>query len=384
MKKTLEVIELSSLVPYGNNPRINDHAVGDVIESIKQCENLDPIEIDENNVILAGHTRLKALEELGYKETEVIRYTGLTEEQKRKYRILSNKTGEKAQWDLSKLEEELNNLDFDDYDFGFDDFGESEEDIEIIEDEIPEEATESRANNGDMFQLGPHRLICGDSTDPDVIKRLMDGNNADLLITDPPYNVNYSGVAGTIENDNMEDHAFREFLTKAFSAADSVMRDGACFYIWHADSEGYNFRGACRDIGWKIRECLIWVKNSLVLGRQDYQWRHEPCLYGWRDGASHTWTSDRKQTTVINYERPIKSELHPTMKPVGLFAYQIKNNTHKGDRVLDIFGGSGTTIMACQQLDRKAYVVELDEKYCDVILERWETATGEKAVKIDE
>lgn len=180
----------------------------------------------------------------------------------------------------------------------------------------------------------------------------------------------------------MENDAFREFLKDAFNAANEVMKPGACFYIWHADSEGYNFRGACNDIGWKVRECLIWNKNSMVLGRQDYQWKHEPCLYGWKDGAGHLWASDRKQTTVIDFDRPTQSKIHPTMKPIGLFDYLIKNNTKGGDVVLDLFNGSGTTIMACEQNKRKAYAMELDPRYVDAAIERWETFTGKKAVLI--
>lgn len=225
-------------------------------------------------------------------------------------------------------------------------------------------------------------------------KRLPGGVQIDLLITDPPYNVNYGAVRDVseavkwqrrtdgllIQNDNMADGAFREFLANAFRSANDVMKPGAVFYIWHADNESYNFRGACKDIGWKVRECLIWNKNTFAMGRQDYQWKHEPCLYGWKDGAGHLWASDRKQTTVIDFDKPSKSELHPTMKPVGLFDYQIQNNTKGGDAVLDLFAGSGTTIMACEQNGRNAYCMELDPRYVDVIIKRWETFTGEKAV----
>lgn len=239
---------------------------------------------------------------------------------------------------------------------------------------------------GDLWQLGDHRLICGDSTDATVIEELLGGEMADLLITDPPYNVDYTGKtkdALKIKNDVMENGQFREFLRDAFYSADLVMRKGAVFYIWHADSEGYNFRGACHDVGWTVRECLVWNKNVMVLGRQDYQWKHEPCLYGWKDGASHLWASDRKQTTVLNFNRPMRNGEHPTMKPVELFAYQISNNTHEGDKVLDLFGGSGTTIIACEQLKRKGFCCELDPHYCDVIIDRWERFTGEKAVRVD-
>jgi site-specific DNA-methyltransferase (adenine-specific) len=211
----------------------------------------------------------------------------------------------------------------------------------------------------------------------------MAGHRANLVVTDPPYNVNYEGSAGKIKNDNMDSESFRIFLRNAFSSADAVMRNGAVFYIWHADTEGYNFRGACLDVGWKVRECLVWNKNCAVMGRQDYHWKHEPCLYGWKDGASHLWVSDRKQTTVLDFNRTIKNDVHPTMKPIALIAYQIGNNTHEGDVVLDAFGGSGTTIIACEQLNRKCYMCELDPHYVDVIIDRWEAFTGKKAVKIE-
>ena len=229
--------------------------------------------------------------------------------------------------------------------------------------------------------------MCGDSTDPDQVARLMGGELADLVVTDPPYNVDYEGATTDklkIENDNMEDGAFLDFLTKSFQAADNVMKPGAAFYIWHADSEGYNFRTACKMIGWKVRQCLIWNKNSLVMGRQDYQWKHEPCLYGWKDGAGHIWNSDRKQTTVIDFDRPNRNDIHPTMKPIGLFDYLIRNSSKKDQLVLDTFGGSGTSIMACEQDGRRCCTMELDPRYVDAIIDRWETFTGEKAVLIEE
>lgn len=285
-------------------------------------------------------------------------------------------------------------------------------------DAVPEPpAAVPKSHRGGVYQLGPHRVMCGDSTSADDVAKLMDGRKADLLVTDPPYNVDYKGSAGKIKNDNMGDDQFREFLTKAFRVADGALSPGAVWYIWHADSEGYNFRSACRLVGWQVRQCLIWVKDSLVLGRQDYQWRHEPCLYGWKDGAAHHWRSDRKQTTVIDLmpekivrdgdkvrfffaghlfecdaaalfevvdgsvipmPKPTRSADHPTMKPVNLFAYQIRNSANEGDLVLDIFGGSGTTVIACEQSRRVARVMELDEKFVDVIRRRWaEFAHGE-------
>lgn len=209
---------------------------------------------------------------------------------------------------------------------------------------------------------------------------------ADLLLTDPPYNVNYEGATKeklTIQNDNMEESEFHKFLQTAFKNADSVMRNGASFYIWHADSEGFNFRSACKLTGWKIRQCLIWVKNSIVLGRQDYQWKHEPCLYGWKDGSSHYFVDDRTQSTIWEFNKPIRNSEHPTMKPVELMAKAVNNSSRKGNIVLDIFGGSGSTLIACEQLGRRCYTMEIDPKYCDVIIKRWEMLTGKQAKKIE-
>lgn len=238
---------------------------------------------------------------------------------------------------------------------------------------------------GDIWLLGKHRLMCGDSTSADDAAKLMDGAQADLLLTDPPYNVAYEGGTQerlTIQNDNMEDTAFRQFLCDAFAVADTLMKPGASFYIWHADTEGYNFRGACRDVGWQVRQCLIWAKNTFVLGRQDYHWQHEPCLYGWKDGAAHLWTGDRTQTTIMNFDKPQRNGEHPTMKPVELFAYQLQNNTKPGNAVLDLFGGSGTTIIACEQLDRCGYLMELDPRYVDVIVKRYIGVTGKTDVTL--
>lgn len=378
----LRRVNVNRIIPYENNPRKNDDAVKAVAESIKQCEYVSPIIVDENMVILAGHTRLKALKSLNITECDVIVKCGLSDEQKRKYRILDNKTNEFAQWDMDALMEELEGLDFEGFDFQFD-LPEQNETAEVLEDEAPEvnESEPPITQPGNIWLLGRHRLMCGDSTVITDVDKLMDGRQADMLLTDPPYNVDYTGGtkdALKIKNDHMKDGAFRQFLTDAFTCADAVMKPGAVFYIWHADSEGYNFRGACRDVGWKVRECLIWIKNSLVMGRQDYHWKHEPCLYGWKEGT-HLWASDRKQTTVLNFDRPTKNDLHPTMKPVKLFDYQIHNNTKGGDIVLDLFGGSGTTVAACEQNGRTAYCMELDARYCDVIVKRWENLTGKQA-----
>ena len=393
MEKKYIEIDIADLVPYDKNPRRNDMAVDDVAESMEQVGYITPIVIDENRQILAGETRCKALKKRHVKRDKVLQVFGLTEEQKKKYRLLDNKVGEIAEWDPELLAGELEEVDFGDFDFGFDELmaeltDTSEEDGAPLSTAVEDDADivlpeEPKAKRGDIYQLGAHRLMCGDSTDPADVARLMDGKVADLLLTDPPYNVNYEGGTGlTIQNDNMEDAAFRKFLRDAFACADGVMKPGAAFYIWHADSEGYNFRGACHDIGWQVRQCLIWNKNALVLGRQDYQWKHEPCLYGWKGGASHTWLSDRTQTTVLDFDKPTRSEIHPTMKPIGLFDYQIRNSCPVGGAVLDLFNGSGTTIMACEQNGRSAYTMELDPRYVDAAIDRWETFTGKKAIKL--
>lgn len=377
---------IDELVPYENNPRDNTAAIDAVAASIKEFGFKNPIIIDSDNVIVAGHTRLKAAQKLKIQNVPCVVADDLTQEQVNAFRLADNKTAELAEWDLELLNSELELIDgIDMTEFGFElDF---EDEQEVIEDEFDEELPEEpQTKLGDIYQLGRHRLMCGDSTDVDSVKTLMGGYKADLLLTDPPYNVAYEGKtkdALTIKNDNMSNDKFREFLRSAFTAADENMKPGAVFYIWHADSEGYNFRGACFDVGWTVRQCLIWNKSSMVLGRQDYQWKHEPCLYGWKEGAGHLWAADRKQTTVLNFDRPQRNGEHPTMKPVALFDYQILNNTKGGDIVLDLFGGSGTTIMACEQNGRNAYVMEFDPRYVDVIIKRWEEFTGETAIKLN-
>lgn len=302
-------------------------------------------------------------------------------------------------------------------DFGFD-FLEDDNSIdEVTEDGYDVEENmpvEPKTKLGDIYKLGNHKLMCGDSTDIATVKKLMDGKLADLFLTDPPYNVDVVSTNGKkIKNDNMNSDSFRLFLFNAFKCANEVIKKGASFYIWYGDNEGYNFHGACFDMGWKIRQCLIWNKNLIVIGRQDYQWKHESCLYGWKDGASHYFLNDRTQstvfedrinidkmkkdemkallkeiyedkvpTTVINEDKPTKSEEHPTMKPVKLMARLVKNSSLKNQLVLDLFGGSGSTLIACEQLERSCYMMELEPAYCDVIIDRWEKLTGEKAEKI--
>lgn len=379
-----QMMKLADIKPYaGNAKKHDDKQIKNVMQSIKDFGIVQPLVVDKDNVLIIGHCRLIACKRLKLKEAPVVRLEDLTEEQANKLRLLDNKLNE-SDWDFDLLADQIPELDFSAYDIEWD-LPEVKQDNDIIEDDVPEEV-ETRCKLGDIWQLGNHRLMCGDSTDAGCVDVLMGGAKADLYITDPPYNVDYQGKtkdALKIQNDKMDNDSFRQFLRDSFFAADNVMRNGAVFYIWHADSEGYNFRGACFDIGWKVRECLIWNKNSMVMGRQDYQWKHEPCLYGWKDGASHLWASDRKQTTVLDFNRPNRNGEHPTMKPVGLFAYQISNNTHESDRVLDSFGGSGTTLIACEQLNRIGYCMELDPHYCDVIIQRWENLTKGKAVLLN-
>lgn len=386
-----ENVEIEKLKPYKNNARTHsDEQIEKIAKSMKEFGFINPILVDGNLNVIAGHGRILGAKKLGMKEVPCLFIEDLTEEQKRAYIIADNRLAEDAGWDkeLLKIElEDLKNMNFDITLTGFEleDFDFSMDETEVIEDEfdetVPEEPTSKK---GEIYKLGKHFLMCGDSTDINDVEKLMNGVKADMLLTDPPYNVDYEGGTGlTIQNDNMDDETFREFLRVSFFNANSVMKEGAVFYIWHADSEGYNFRGACHDIGWKVRQCLIWCKNTLVMGRQDYHWKHEPCLYGWKEGASHLWASDRKQTTVLEFDRPSVSKEHPTMKPVGLFDYLIKNNTKKDDIVLDLFAGSGTSIIACEQNGRIAYSMELDPKYVDVIISRWEKLTGQQAERIE-
>ena len=387
-KKTqIQYKKIKEIKPYDRNPRKNDDAVKYVAESIRQFGFKVPIVIDRNSTIVAGHTRYKAAKKIGMSEVPCIIADDLTEEQIKAYRMADNKVSEFAEWDIDLLGEELGEItDIDMTDFGFE-INIPEENAEFIKDDFDETLPEKpKSKLGEIYQMGRHRLMCGDSTDAECVKKLVGGVHVDLLLTDPPYNVDYEGKTKDklkIQNDKMDDEKFREFLRSAFFCADSVMKPGAVFYIWHADSEGYNFRGACRDVGWEVRQCLIWKKNSMVMGRQDYQWKHEPCLYGWKGGAGHLWAADRKQTTILEFDRPTQSTLHPTMKPIALFDYQIRNNTKGGDIVLDLFAGSGTTIMACEQNGRTAYCMEYDPRYIDVIIKRWEDFTGQKAEMIE-
>lgn len=396
----IEYLPVTALKPYERNARKHrDLDVDAIVKSIQEFGFDDPIGIwSADNLIVEGHGRLMAAKKLGMKTVPCIRLDHLTDEQRRAYALAHNKTAENSEWDFDILPEELENItNIDMTAFGFD----LPDNAEVVEDDYePVVPEEPKAKLGQVYQLGRHRLMCGDSTvEADVI-RLMNGWHVNMVLTDPPYNVDYEGAAGKIQNDNMSGEKFREFLTAAFRNIKSALKSGGVFHIWYADSEGYNFRGACIDAGLTVRQQLIWVKNNATLGRQDFQHQYEsvlsgfsiedendnlyqPMLYGWKDGEAHSWYKKRKERDVMFFDKPTASKEHPTMKPVLLFDYEMRCNTKPGDYVLDLFGGSGTTIIAAEQNGRTAFVMEYDPKFVDVIIDRWEKFTGEKAVLLN-
>jgi DNA modification methylase len=384
----VELVEVNRVVPYEGNPRVNDKAVDAVAASIREFGWRVPIVCDENMVIIAGHTRHKAALKLGLQTVSVHVARGLTPAQARAYRIADNQTATLSQWDDDKLPLELMALQKADFDLSLTGFPE-EEILRFLgappaegstdPDDVPEPPVEPVTKAGDLWVLGRHRLLCGDATKPEDLARLLPESPADLLLTDPPYNVGYEGKTAdrlTIANDAMDPAEYRAFLASALTAAGRHLRPGGSFYLWHADLTALPVRLACADAGLQIRQGLVWVKSALAPGRQDYQWRHEPCLYGWADGAAHTWLSDRSQTTVLEFDKPAKNDDHPTMKPVGLFAYLMGNSCKPSGSVLDPFAGSGTTVIAAEQTGRTALLVELDPRYCDVVVKRFEAFTG--------
>ena len=419
MDLELKEVDINEIKPYERNPRKNDQAVDAVIESIKQCGYIAPIIVDENMVILAGHTRWKALKRLNYTTVKIAVKDGLTEEQKRKYRLLDNKTNEYAEWDYDMLAVELEGLDFGDLTVDWGVEAVTTDIDSVVEDESPDvdEEHEPITRPGDIWLLGRHRLLCGDSTKQEDVARLMDNHTADMVVTDPPYNVDYEGGTAEklkIQNDNQTPEQFVEFLIKAFENMRDNLKEGGAFYIWHASSSQREFENALNNVGLHVRQQLIWVKNALVLGHQDYQWRHEPCFYGWKERKPHYFTDDRTETTVLEgdeidfkslkkeelvkllekiyselkhttlYEdKPQRNAEHPTMKPVRLFSRLINNSSTVNEKVLDLFGGSGTSIIACERLKRRGFTREADPEYCDVIIKRWENLTGKKAVRYE-
>ena len=395
--------KIEDLIPYVKNSRTHsEDQIAQIAASIKEFGWTNPVLIDGDNGIIAGHGRVMAARKLKFKQVPTIELKDLTETQKKAYIIADNRLALNAGWDNEMLTIELNDLLADG--FALDILGFDPKELSALlepevvegltdEDAVPDVPDEPKTKLGDIYLLGKHRLMCGDSCSVNDMEKLCDGQLVDMWLTDPPYNVAVQGGNHAnperknglkILNDKMPDEEFRQFLRDAYVTADLVMKSGAVFYIWHADSEGYNFRGAAKDAGWAVRQCLIWKKSSIVMGRQDYHWKHEPCLYGWKEGAGHLWATDRKQTTILEFDRPSKNGEHPTMKPVALFEYQMLNNTKGGDIVLDSFGGSGTTMLAAEKHGRYARLMELDPKYCDVIVKRWEDFTGKKATLLTE
>ena len=386
------VVPVEALIPYALNSRTHSDAqVAQLAASIREFGFTNPILVDEQSNLIAGHGRLLAARKLGLTEVPAVVVTGMDDRKRRALIIADNKLALNAGWDEEALRVEMEDLGAD--------YGElmgfSQEELSDIlnaveptegltdEDAVPEAPSEPVTRPGDVWVLGKHRVMCGDSTSITEMERLTGEALVDMWLTDPPYNVAYEGKtkdALKIQNDAMGDDQFRQFLRDAYVAADTRMKPGAVFYIWHADLEGYNFRGAAQDAGWKVRQCLIWKKQTLVMGQQDYHWKHEPCLYGWKAGAGHLWAADRKQTTILEFDRPSRNGEHPTMKPVALFEYQMLNNTKGGDIVLDSFGGSGTTLIAAEKNGRFSRLMELDPKYCDVIVTRWQEFTGKQAI----
>ena len=380
---------VNDITPYEHNPRKNDDAVDAVAASIKEFGFKVPIVVDKDGIIVAGHTRLKAAKKLGMEQVPCIVADDLTDEQIKAFRLVDNKVAELADWDFSELETELADIDMDMAQFGFDDF-DIDANTDIVEDEAPEPPEEPKTKIGDIYQLGQHRLICGDSTDPAVIDRLMDGVKADMVFTDPPYNVDYSNAdrpkpsktdLGKIKNDLMSEDEFIYFLGEVYKRLDENTKADSSFYIWYADKSTIAFYSALYETSIKFNQMLIW-KKPMLLGRNRYQYAHEPCMFAIK--GSPYFTEDRTKTTIWDFGGYDKSKnVHPTQKPLFLPSEAVQNSSKKGDIVLDLFGGSGSTLIACEQLNRKCYMAELDPKYCDVIIDRWEKFTGEKAVRID-
>lgn len=406
-KHEFKKISISEIKPYDRNARTHStEQVKQIMDAIKEWGFTNPLLIDEQGNLIAGHGRLEAVKQLNkvdFKDEPILELPaivvkGLSDSQKKALIIADNQIALNAGWDYEVLALELKELESVNYDLdllAFDNvdellsgvISESESEITKGTDDAYElkDKYDIKVNEGELWRLGEHYLICGDSTKPETLERLLKSHGAtkaDMVITDPPYNIDYQGgtsEALKIKNDNMSQDDFIDFLTAIFKNIKNYTRAGGSFYIWFASVKSFEFYSAINRGGLTMRQELIWVKNTITLSRQDYQWAHEPCIYGWIDGASHSWYSDRKQRTTLLFDKPLRSGLHPTMKPVELFAYQIENSSKQGDIVLDLFGGSGTTIIACEQLGRRGAAVELDPFYCSAIIDRWQKLTGKTA-----
>jgi DNA modification methylase len=388
----VQSIKISDIKPNPNNPRvIKDDKFEKLVKSIKEFPKMleiRPIVVNDDMIVLGGNMRLKACKAAGLKEVPIIKASELTDDEQRQFIIKDNVSG--GEWDWDMLANEWDSEQLEAWGLDVPNFGETE--LEAVEDDFDATPPEEPITVlGDLYEIGEHRLLCGDSTQTDTFEKLMQGELADMVVTDPPYNVAYEG--GTkdklkIKNDDMSNDDFYKFLYDFYTALSTVVKKGGVIYVWHASSEVINFAKAFIDAGFLLKQQLIWLKSQLVMGRQDYQWKHEPCLegvnaesweivkehepclYGWKEGAGHFWKGGRKQTTILEFDKPLRSGEHPTMKPIPLFGLQIGNSTKINEIVIDAFGGSGTTMVACEQLKRKARVIEYDPKYCDVIVKR--------------
>lgn len=381
-------LAIDSLVPASYNPRKKlkpgDSEFEKIKSSITEFGYVDPVIVNHDLTVIGGHQRISVLKTLGYTEIDCV-VIDIDKTKEKALNVALNKIG--GEWDKELLADLIQDLQTLDYDISFTGFElaeidqlfndihakELKEDDFDVEKELAEPALTKR---GDVWLLGRHRLVCGDSTDPAVFNLLMDGKKANLVVTDPPYNVAYKAKAGTIQNDDLKDDDFYNFLLKAFTNMAEAMERDASIYVFHADTEGLNFRKAFKEAGLYLSGVCIWAKQSLVLGRSPYQWKHEPILYGWRKDGKHNWYADRKQSTIWNFDRPSKNDLHPTMKPVALCAYPITNSSMSNCIILDPFGGSGSTLIACEQTNRICHTIEMDEKYADVIVKRYIEQVG--------
>lgn len=392
MKTTtdMQLVPLEKLVPYVNNARTHSpEQITKLRSSLREFGFINPVIIDREYSVIAGHGRILAAKEEGIKEVPCVFVDYLTEAQKKAYILADNRMALDAGWDEELLRIEIESLQGADFDVSLTGFGEDEiadlfageEDKAAKDDDFDLSAALEKAafvERGDIWTVGRHRLMCGDATNAEDVAKLMDGKKANLIVTDPPYNVAFKASDGlTIQNDSMKNDEFYTFLYNSFQNMVEHLENGGSAYVFHADTEGLNFRKAFLDAGFHLAGVCIWVKNSLVLGRSDYQWQHEPVLFGWKKGGKHSWYSDRSQTTIWNYDKPKRNKNHPTSKPLDLLGYPICNSSQENAVVIDTFGGSGSTMMACEQLNRICCMMELDEKYASVILRRYVEDTGD-------
>ena len=396
-KKTttdMQLVALDKLVPYANNARTHSpEQIGKLRSSLREFGFINPVIIDRDFGIIAGHGRVLAAREEGITEVPCVFVDHLTEAQKKAYIIADNRMALDAGWDEELLRVEIEALQAEAFDISLTGFGDDEiadlfgnEKDEVEDDDYDLSAALEKAafvQRGDRWFVGKHRLYCGDATNPDDVAALMDGNRANLVLTDPPYGVSFKSASGlTIQNDSMKNEEFYNFLRKAFDNMVAHLENGGSAYVFHADTEGLTFRQAFVDAGFHLAGVCIWAKNSLVLGRSDYQWQHEPVLYGFLKNGKHRWYSDRKQTTIWNFDKPKRNANHPTSKPLDLLSYPLGNSSQENAIVIDTFGGSGSTLMACEKTNRICYTMELDEKYASVILRRYVGDTGRQRRRV--